>query len=93
MWDCLQMFFMQKPNTPKQISLALAQIHCNPAHFAELIGENNEWIFNSSAAKQANKWFGHFQSTIHSMQDACLKVGIISPHPNFADTAQIKCFF
>jgi hypothetical protein len=87
------MFFMQKPNTPKQISLALAQIHCNPAHFAELIGENNEWIFNSSAAKQANKWFGHFQSTIHSMQDACLKVGIISPHPNFADTAQIKCFF
>ena len=45
----------------------LAQIHCNLAHFAELIGENNEWIFNSSAAEQANKWFGHFQSIVCEM--------------------------
>jgi hypothetical protein len=45
----------------------LSQAHCNPARFAELIGDNNEWIFNSSAAEQANKWFGGFQSIVREM--------------------------
>jgi hypothetical protein len=30
------------------------QVNCNPARFLELIGENNKWVFNSSAAEQAN---------------------------------------
>lgn len=45
----------------------LAQAHCNPARFSELIGENDEWIFNSSAAELTNVWFGAFQSIVREM--------------------------
>ncbi|KIM76724.1 hypothetical protein PILCRDRAFT_77520 [Piloderma croceum F 1598] len=45
----------------------LSQVHCNPARFRELIGENNKWIFNSSAAEQVNRWFGAFQSIVREM--------------------------
>lgn len=45
----------------------LAQLYCNPARFQELIGENNEWLFNSSAAEQVNRWFGAFQSIVREM--------------------------
>ncbi|KAJ6609392.1 hypothetical protein B0H10DRAFT_1813877, partial [Mycena sp. CBHHK59/15] len=43
------------------------QIHCNPARFRELIGENNTWMFNSSAAEQSNAWFGKFQNVVQEM--------------------------
>jgi hypothetical protein len=40
--------------------------HCNPASFPELM-EGNRWVFNSSAAEQANVWFGQFQSIVREM--------------------------
>lgn len=43
------------------------QTHCNPAMFRELIGVNNDWVFNSSAAEQANVWFGAFQAIVREM--------------------------
>ncbi|KAJ7369119.1 hypothetical protein DFH08DRAFT_678248, partial [Mycena albidolilacea] len=43
------------------------QVNCNPALFRELIGENGKWVFNSSAAEQANVWFGKFQNTAQEM--------------------------
>ncbi|KAJ7510392.1 hypothetical protein B0H11DRAFT_1701987, partial [Mycena galericulata] len=43
------------------------QVNCNPARFLELIGEDGKWVFNSSAAEQANVWFGKFQSTVREM--------------------------
>ncbi|KAJ7234697.1 hypothetical protein C8J57DRAFT_1089536, partial [Mycena rebaudengoi] len=44
------------------------QTHCNPARFRELIGlDGSTWVFNSSAAEQANVWFGKFQSTVQDM--------------------------
>ncbi|KAJ6619830.1 hypothetical protein B0H10DRAFT_1124062 [Mycena sp. CBHHK59/15] len=43
------------------------QVNCNPAQFLELIGENDKWVFNSSAAEQANVWFGKFQNTVQEM--------------------------
>ncbi|KAJ7220636.1 hypothetical protein GGX14DRAFT_354323 [Mycena pura] len=43
------------------------QLNCNPALFKELIGPNGEWIFNSSAAEQANVWFGKFQNIVQEM--------------------------
>ncbi|KAJ7498852.1 hypothetical protein FB451DRAFT_1347307 [Mycena latifolia] len=43
------------------------QVHCNPARFQELIGEDNKWVFNSSAAEQTNAWFGKFQNVVQEM--------------------------
>ncbi|KAJ7918548.1 hypothetical protein B0H13DRAFT_1607201, partial [Mycena leptocephala] len=43
------------------------QVNCNPARFLELIGGNGKWVFNSSAAEQANVWFGKFQNTVQEM--------------------------
>ncbi|KAJ7105049.1 hypothetical protein C8R43DRAFT_906802 [Mycena crocata] len=43
------------------------QVNCNPARFLELIGENGKWVFNSSAAEQANVWFGKFQNCVREM--------------------------
>ncbi|KAJ7486073.1 hypothetical protein B0H11DRAFT_1721890, partial [Mycena galericulata] len=43
------------------------QINCNPARFQELIGPDGKWIFNSSAAEQANVWFGKFQNVVQEM--------------------------
>jgi hypothetical protein len=45
----------------------LSQTHCNPARFSELISEDDKWIFNSSAAEQANVWFGGYQSIVREM--------------------------
>jgi hypothetical protein len=42
--------------------------NCNPILFPELVGENNQWIFNSSAAEQANSWIGKFQSIVREMR-------------------------
>ncbi|KAJ7323238.1 hypothetical protein DFH08DRAFT_711918, partial [Mycena albidolilacea] len=43
------------------------QLHCNPARFRELIGADGKWVFNSSAAEQANVWFGKFQNVVQDM--------------------------
>ncbi|KAJ7166282.1 hypothetical protein B0H12DRAFT_1040638, partial [Mycena haematopus] len=43
------------------------QVNCNPAQFRELIGSDGKWVFNSSAAEQANVWFGKFQNTVREM--------------------------
>ncbi|KAJ6560405.1 hypothetical protein B0H19DRAFT_1290213 [Mycena capillaripes] len=43
------------------------QTHCNPARFRELQDEEGKWIFNSSAAEQANVWFGKFQNVVQDM--------------------------
>jgi hypothetical protein len=43
------------------------QAHCNPARFQELIGDNGEWVFNSSIAEQSNVWFGGFQPIVREM--------------------------
>ena len=40
--------------------------HCNPASFPELTN-GDEWVFNSSAAEQANAWFGQFQPIVREM--------------------------
>lgn len=44
-------------------------VHCNPAKFEELIDPNvpNGWRFNSSAAEQANAWFGGFMAIVREM--------------------------
>lgn len=44
-------------------------VHCNPAKFEELIDptQPNGWRFNSSAAEQANAWFGGFASIVREM--------------------------
>ncbi|KAJ7367255.1 hypothetical protein DFH08DRAFT_1005692, partial [Mycena albidolilacea] len=43
------------------------QLHCNPARFRELIDAEGKWVFNSSAAEQANVWFGKFQNIVQDM--------------------------
>jgi hypothetical protein len=43
------------------------QLHCNPARFRELIDAEGKWVFNSSAAEQANVWFGKFQNVVQDM--------------------------
>ncbi|KAJ7614703.1 hypothetical protein DFH06DRAFT_1013800 [Mycena polygramma] len=43
------------------------QVHCNPARFLELIGEDGKWVFNSSAAEQSNAWFTKFQNVVQEM--------------------------
>ncbi|KAH9853344.1 hypothetical protein C2E23DRAFT_728888 [Lenzites betulinus] len=45
------------------------QMHCNPAGFPELYNDQNEWTFNSSAAEQANVWFGKFLSVVREMTE------------------------
>lgn len=43
------------------------QTHCNPANFPELIDDDNQWVFNSSAAEQVNVWFGGFLAIVREM--------------------------
>ena len=45
----------------------ICQKYCNAAQFSELIGPNDEWIFNSSAAEQVNNWFGKFNTIVREM--------------------------
>lgn len=40
---------------------------CNPARWAELVTEHGKWRFNSSAAEQANVWFGRYHPIMHGM--------------------------
>lgn len=41
---------------------------CNPYQWAVLRTEDGNWRFNSSAAEQANVWFGGFQAIVREMQ-------------------------
>ena len=45
------------------------QMHCNPAGFPELIKDNRDWVFNSSAAEQINAWFGQFLRVVREMRE------------------------
>lgn len=60
----VDVFHHQKKHKATDI---FCQTHCNPAHFKELVGEHNGWIFNSSAAEQANVWFGGFRAIVREM--------------------------
>ncbi|TEB19835.1 hypothetical protein FA13DRAFT_1646014 [Coprinellus micaceus] len=42
--------------------------HCNPADWDELITEDGKWRFNSSAAEQANVWFGRYLPIVREME-------------------------
>jgi hypothetical protein len=41
--------------------------HCNPVNFAELM-QDGKWVFNSSAAEQANAWIGGFLAIVREMR-------------------------
>ena len=42
--------------------------NCNPAGFPDLYDEaTNKWTFNSSAAEQANVWYGKFLPVVREM--------------------------
>lgn len=41
--------------------------NCNPALFPELV-VGDKWLFNSSAAEQANAWIGGFQAMVREMR-------------------------
>jgi hypothetical protein len=62
---CRLTFFTSSASIANQMYTALSE-HCNPASFPELM-EGNRWVFNSSAAEQANVWFGQFQSIVREM--------------------------
>lgn len=51
------------------------QRNCNPSCYPDLVTANGEWIFNSSAAEQINKWFGNFQRMVREFSPERL-VGI-----------------
>lgn len=40
--------------------------HCNPTKFTEIF-EGNKCVFNTSAAEQANAWFGGFARIVAQM--------------------------
>jgi hypothetical protein len=42
--------------------------YCNPYIWPELHTTEGNWCFNSSAAEQANAWFGGFQAIVREMQ-------------------------
>ena len=44
----------------------VCQTHCNPANFPDLM-TGEKWTFNSSAAEQANVWFGKYESIVREM--------------------------
>ncbi len=45
------------------------KLNCNPATFPELYTALHQWVFNSSAAEQANVWFGQFQRIVREMRE------------------------
>jgi hypothetical protein len=42
-------------------------MHCNPASFPELM-KDGKWLFDSSAAEQANTWIGGFLAIVREMR-------------------------
>ncbi|KZT04193.1 uncharacterized protein LAESUDRAFT_738004 [Laetiporus sulphureus 93-53] len=51
----------------KEIDI-ICDTHCNPYLWSELRTNDDQWRFNSSAAEQANVWFGKYQAIIREMQ-------------------------
>jgi hypothetical protein len=43
------------------------QKHCNPALWKELVDDDGKWVFNSSAAEQANVWLGGYLAMVREM--------------------------
>ncbi|KAJ3963633.1 hypothetical protein EV361DRAFT_160324 [Lentinula raphanica] len=43
------------------------QRHCNPSQWTKLVGDDGEWVFNSSAAEQGNVWIGGYQAIVREM--------------------------
>lgn len=43
------------------------QQFCSPYRYPVLKKGDGSWLFNSSAAEQANVWFGVFQSKVKEM--------------------------
>ncbi|KAI0037478.1 hypothetical protein FA95DRAFT_1551550 [Auriscalpium vulgare] len=43
------------------------QKHCNPAQWPELSDGEGNWVFNSSAAEQANVWLGGYLAIVREM--------------------------
>ncbi|KAI0037501.1 hypothetical protein FA95DRAFT_94308 [Auriscalpium vulgare] len=43
------------------------QKHCNPAMWPELSDDKGNWVFNSSAAEQANVWMGGYLAIAREM--------------------------
>ncbi|KAI0311184.1 hypothetical protein OF83DRAFT_1069232 [Amylostereum chailletii] len=43
------------------------QKHCNPALWPELRDGDGKWLFNSSAAEQANAWMGGYLAMVRDM--------------------------
>lgn len=43
------------------------QQFCNPSSYPVLRSHDGAWLFNSSAAEQANVWFGKFQTRVREM--------------------------
>jgi hypothetical protein len=43
------------------------QKHCNPALWKELVDKDGKWVFNSSAAEQANVWLGGYLAIVREM--------------------------
>lgn len=43
-------------------------INCNPANWPDLVTEEGRWRFNSSAAEQANCWFGRYLPIVREME-------------------------
>lgn len=60
----VDVFHHQKKHKASDV---FCQTHCNPAHFKEIVGSQNDWVFNSSAAEQANVWFGGFRALVREM--------------------------
>lgn len=42
--------------------------NCNPYIWPELRTDDDKWRFNSSAAEQANAWYGGFQAIVREMR-------------------------
>ncbi|KDQ58768.1 hypothetical protein JAAARDRAFT_69191 [Jaapia argillacea MUCL 33604] len=43
------------------------QKHCNPALWKVLVDKEGKWVFNSSAAEQANVWLGGYLAIVREM--------------------------
>lgn len=50
-----------------KVSDVFCQKHCNPALWKELADEEGRWVFNSSAAEQANVWLGGYLAMVREM--------------------------
>ena len=43
--------------------------NCNPVRWSEFVTDEGKWRFNSSAAEQANVWFGRYLPIVREMEE------------------------